>query len=164
MADLTSFASTTELDRIVDDLKRAVDGDSWQGPAIREILAGMSAADAASYPVPGAHSIWELVYHVTAWVGAVHQRVLGRVCELSGESDWPAVRDSSERAWTEALDTLDATQAELFATLKKLTDRDLTGPVPNRGYDRAHLLHGLAHHHAYHAGQMALLKRAMQER
>jgi hypothetical protein len=39
---------------------------------------------------------------------------------------------------------------------------ELNAPVPNRDYDRAHLLHGLAQHHAYHAGQMALLKRALQ--
>ena len=53
-------------------------------------------------------------------------------------------------------------ESELIATLRTLSDADLNGPVPNRDYDRAHLLHGLAQHHAYHAGQMSLLKRASQ--
>jgi uncharacterized damage-inducible protein DinB len=145
---------------IVDQLHRSLEGDSWQGASIREILEDLTAREAAAHPVPGAHSIWELVYHVTAWVGAVHSRVLGNVCEPAGEGDWPPVRDTGDNAWTAALEDLRRSQSELIATLETLSDADLDAPVPNRDYDRAHLLHGLAQHHAYHAGQMALLKRA----
>jgi hypothetical protein len=152
----------TGIERIVDQLNRSIDGDAWQGPSIREILDGVSANEAASHAVDGAHSIWELVYHVAAWVGAVHQRVLGNVCELEGEADWPPVRDRSDRAWAEAFERLRRAQAALVATLKTLDDADLGAAVPGREYDRAHLLHGLAQHHAYHAGQMSLLKHALQ--
>ena len=152
-----------EVERIIDDLNRGVEGDCWQGPAIREILDGVGAADAAAHPVAGAHSIWELLQHVTAWIGAVHERVLGRICELDGETDWPPVRDSSDRAWAEALPNLRRAQAALVATLGTLKEADLRGSVPNRDYELGHMLHGLAHHHAYHAGQMALLKRALQQ-
>jgi uncharacterized damage-inducible protein DinB len=147
---------------IIDQLHRSVEGDSWQGASIREILEGVNAIEAEAHPVPGGHSIWELVYHVTAWVRAVHSRVLGKVTELEGEADWPPVRDTSDKAWTEAFEDLRRAQSELIATLKALSDGDLNAPVPNRDYDRAHLLHGLAQHHAYHAGQMALLKRALR--
>lgn len=152
----------TGIDRIVDQLDRSLEGDSWQGPSIREILRGISASEAASHPIEGVHSIWELVHHVTAWIAAVHQRVLGHVCELEGEADWPPARDTSERAWVAAFEALRRAQADLVATLKSLTDADLDAGVPGREYDRAHLLHGLAQHHAYHAGQMSLLKRALQ--
>jgi hypothetical protein len=145
----------------VDLLNRSIDGDSWEGPSIREILDGVSAADAALHPVEGVHSIWELVHHATAWVRAAHQRVLGNVCELEGESDWPPVRDRSERAWAAAFEDLRRAQGELIATLRTLTDADLGAAVPNREYDRAYLLYGLSRHHAYHAGQMSLLKRAL---
>jgi uncharacterized damage-inducible protein DinB len=152
----------TSIERIVDQLNRSIDGDPWEGPPIRDILDGVSAVDAASHPVEGVHSMWELVHHVTAWVGAAHQRVLGNVCELEGESDWPPVRDRSERAWAAAFEDLRRAQRELVATLSTLTDADLEADVPNREYDRAHLLYGLARHHAYHAGQMSLLKRALR--
>ena len=151
----------TKIDGIIDDLQRSLEGDAWQGPSIREILDGVTAAQAAAHPVAGAHSIWELVHHATAWVRAVHARVLGNVTELDGEADWPPVRDASERAWSGALEDLRRSQSELLATLGTLTDADLDGPVPNRDYDRAHLLSGLTQHHAYHAGQMSLLKRAL---
>ncbi len=147
---------------IVDQLQRSLEGDSWQGSSIREILDGVTAEQAASHPVPGAHSMWELVHHATAWVRAVHARVLGRVTEPEGEADWPPVRDAGERAWVAANEDLRRAQADLLATLRTMSDGDLDGPVPNRDYDRAHLLHGLIQHHAYHAGQMALLKRALE--
>ena len=150
------------MEGIIDQLDRSLEGDSWQGASIREILEGVTAREAATHPVPGGHSIWELVYHVTAWVRAVHSRMLGKVSELEGEADWPPVRDTSENAWTAAFEDLRRSQSELIATLKTLSDVDLNAPVPNRDYDRAHLLHGLTQHHAYHAGQMSLLKRALQ--
>ena len=152
------------MEGIIDQLHRSLEGDSWQGASIREILEGVTAREAAAHPVSGGHSIWELVYHVTAWVGAVHSRVLGKVTELEGEADWPPVRDTSEKAWMAAFEDLRRSQSELIATLKTLSDLDLNAPVPNRDYDRAHLLHGLIQHHAYHAGQMSLLKKALQHR
>ena len=149
---------------IIDQLHRSVEGDSWQGQSIREILDGVNAREAAAHPVPGGHSIWELVHHVTAWVRAVHSRVLGKITELEGEADWPPVRETGEKAWAHAFEDLRRSLEELITTLESLSDADLNGPVPNRDYDRAHLLHGLAQHNAYHAGQMALLKRALQNR
>ncbi len=147
---------------IIDQLQRSLEGDSWQGSSMREILEGVTAWEAAAHPVPGGHSIWELVYHVTAWVRAVHARVLGRVTELEGEADWPPVRDTSPHAWMAAFEDLRRSHSELIVTLRTLSDLDLSGPVPNRDYDRAHLLHGLTLHSAYHAGQMALLKRTLR--
>ena len=152
------------MEGVIDQLHRSLEGDSWQGASIREILDGVTAAEAASHPVGGGHSIWEIVYHVTAWVRAVHSRVLGNITELEGEADWPPVRDTSENAWRAAFEELRRSQSELIATLKTQSDVDLSAPVPNREYDRAHLLHGLTQHHAYHAGQMALLKRALRHK
>jgi uncharacterized damage-inducible protein DinB len=151
-----------EIEGIIDQFHRSLEGDSWQGASIREILEGVNFGEAAAHPLPGGHSIWELVYHITAWVRAVHLRVLGKVSELEGEADWPPVGDISENAWMASLEDLRRSQSDLIATLKTLSDVDLNAPVPNRNYDRAHLLHGLTQHHAYHAGQMSLLKRALQ--
>ena len=71
---------------------------------------------------------------MTAWVRAVHSRVLGRVSELEGEADWPPARDITENAWAAAFDYLRRSQSELIATLRTLSDVDLNAPVPNRDY------------------------------
>jgi hypothetical protein len=54
----------TEVSRLDDQLKRALEGEAWHGPSVLESLAGISAAQAAIHPIAGAHSIWELVLHI----------------------------------------------------------------------------------------------------
>ena len=150
----------SKIDRIIDELTRALEHDPWYGPSIHDVIGDMNASQAAAHPVAGAHSIWELVHHVTAWLRAGRMRVTGRICELEGESDWPPVRDPSDKAWTAAREDLRRAQSELVATLKTLQDTDLAAITPNRDYDLEHLLDGLIQHHAYHTGQMVLLKKA----
>jgi len=156
--------TTTKMARIIDELTRALERDPWYGPSIYEVIGDMSAADAAAHPVNGAHSVWELVHHVAAWARAIHARVKGDICELQGEADWPPVREISDAAWAAARDDLRRAQSELIATLRTLDDSKLTAITPNRDYDLEHLLDGLIQHHAYHAGQMALVKNASRRR
>lgn len=152
----------TEIQNIVEQLRRALEAEPWHGPSVLEVLENVTPAMAAAYPVPGAHSIWELLLHITAWTRAVHARVLGKEIELQGDDNFPPVRETSMEAWKAALEDLSRAHTELFTTLHGFTDADLAGPIPNRPYDRAFLLHGLPQHHAYHGGQMALLKKAFQ--
>jgi uncharacterized damage-inducible protein DinB len=154
----------TKTDRLIDELTRALDNEPWYGPSIHDVVGGLSAADASVHPVPGAHSIWEILHHMTAWVRAVHVRVGGDVCELEGQADWPPVRDTSQKAWAAALDDLRGAQSQLIAKQRTLRDAELNAITPNRDYDIEHLLRGLIQHHAYHTGQMSLLKTACRAR
>ena len=56
----------SELDRIRNQFRRAFEGEAWHGPSVLALLDGVTAQQAAAYPIPGAHSIWELVLHLTA--------------------------------------------------------------------------------------------------
>ena len=47
----------TEVSRILDQLKRAFEGEAWHGPAVLEILNGTTAEQAAARPLDGAHTI-----------------------------------------------------------------------------------------------------------
>lgn len=59
----------TEVKRISDQLQRAFEKDAWHGPAVMEVLNGVTAQQAAARPVPNAHSIWEITLHVSGWMG-----------------------------------------------------------------------------------------------
>jgi uncharacterized damage-inducible protein DinB len=150
----------TKIERIIDELTRALEHDPWHGPSICEVIQDVTAAEAAAHPVAGAHSIWELVHHVTAWVRAIHLRVTGKSCELEGEADWPPVRDAKDAAWSAALEDLRRAQSDLLTTLRNMRDADLLAVTPGRDYDLEHLLDGLIQHHAYHTGQIALIRNA----
>ena len=154
----------TRVQFIVEQLRRSVESEAWHGPSVLEVLDGLDAKAAAAHPVEGLHSIWEVLNHVSAWIEAVNVRLTGRAVELEGERDWPSVTSTGKKDWTLACDTLSHRLRRLIETLETLTDDDLDGPVPNRDHTRAHMLAGLAQHNAYHAGQMALLKRAMPHR
>jgi uncharacterized damage-inducible protein DinB len=153
----------SETERIADQLRRAVEGEAWHGPSVMEVLAGVDARTAASRPIAGAHSIWELLNHITAWTRAILRRMDGEAVELEGESDWPPVTNPSGPSWQAAIASFRAAQDELLARLPAVTQQQLSAIVPGRKYNYQFMLDGLVQHHLYHAGQMALLKKASEK-
>lgn len=152
----------TEIQRISDQLKCAFEGEAWHGPSIKEVLAGVTAKQAAAKPIPNAHSIWELVLHVATWENAVRLWVKGEKHEVSKEEDWRAVKDTSETAWKKTLQNLENGHKELRKTISGLSDADLDKILKQPKPSVYQLLHGVIQHDLYHAGQMAILKKAFK--
>lgn len=150
----------TDLDGILDDLRRVHNGDTWHGSPLRKILAGVTAEVAHARPIPNAHSIWEMVAHLATWDGVVADRIPERrAIETPDNGDFPAVTGSSPEAWAEALGELDRQHARLVEVVSKLDESRLGEPVVGKGYSTAHMLRGVMQHVAYHAGQIALLRK-----
>ncbi|MFQ5696228.1 MAG: DinB family protein [Terriglobia bacterium] len=153
----------SEVERIADQLRRAYEGPAWHGPALREILAGVTAEQAARRPISGAHTIWELVLHIAAWESIARRRLSGEVItDVPDEQDWPPVRDTSEAAWKKALDDLERGHQQLRQAVAALTDARLGQKAPGKQQDWSiyATVHGVVQHNLYHAGQIALLKKA----
>jgi len=96
-----------EVERIHDQLGRAFAGGAWHGPALRELLAGVTSETAARRVLPRAHTIWEIVLHIAAWERAALGRLEGKPMKLSPDEDWPPVRQTSEQAWGATLEMLE---------------------------------------------------------
>jgi DinB superfamily len=151
---------TGELARIDDELRRAYDGDCWHGPPLREVLTGVTAATAAARHPQLAHSVWALVNHLSAWVEVVALRISEwRVIASPAAGDFPPVTDTGDAAWADALDDLDRRHRQLLDVVAGLDAAKLDAIVPGKTYPVAVMLHGTAQHYAYHAGQIALLKK-----
>ena len=151
-----------EVERIADQLKRAHEGGAWHGPSIGELLADVSAGQAASRPVEGAHSIWELVEHIEAWERAILRRLGGDPAQIyNTEEDWPPTRDASEDAWQQTRKKLADTDAALRDAALRLDDAQLDEPIIAEMSSRYVSLHGAVQHTLYHAGQIALVKKAL---
>jgi uncharacterized damage-inducible protein DinB len=152
----------TESGGIADELRRAFYGEAWHGDSLMEILRGVTAAQAAARPIKSAHSIWELVLHISAWDGAARRRMTGAVVALTGDANFPPVTNSSEASWQRTLEQVRRVHDDLVDEVSKFPDARLAEPVPGKEgahYNFAYMLHGLAQHAAYHAGQIALLKK-----
>jgi uncharacterized damage-inducible protein DinB len=150
----------TEAEHIADQLQRAVHGPAWHGPAVLEMLDGVDAQAAAAHPIPGAHSIWELVLHITATYDLVRQRLQGEAASLTPEDDWRVVAHPTEEAWRQTVQDLKAANAAMQVQVRSLSAAQLEKTLPAGELRTTHVqLVGLAEHDLYHAGQMALLKK-----
>ena len=152
----------SEVARIGSQLKRAAEGVAWHGPALLELLADVSAGRAAARPIPGAHSIWEIVLHVAAWQNFAAGAVGGGAMpvDLPEEENWPPVPEVSEEAWRAAVAGVREAGKRLRDALRTFPEEDLERIVPGREYNFYFLLHGVVQHGLYHAGQVSLLKKA----
>ena len=151
----------SEIQRIVDQLQRAFEGNAWHGPSVKEVLAGVTAHRAAAKPMAAAHGIWELVHHIAAWEAIVRRRIEGEVIvDVADDEDWPRVGDTSEAAWRVSLDELERGHELLRDAIVGMKESRLEETVPGKDHSFYVLVHGVVQHDLYHAGQIALLKRA----
>jgi uncharacterized damage-inducible protein DinB len=150
----------SEIHRILDQVQRAWDGNAWHGPPLRALLVDVSAAQAHARPIAAAHTIAEIVLHLAYWKDAVRRRLAGETVLPTEPEQWPAVGEPSGAAWRAALALLEARHRALVEAVARLDDGRLADPVGGKDYDVYVLLHGAIQHDLYHAGQVALLKKA----
>jgi uncharacterized damage-inducible protein DinB len=146
------------IERLLIQLNAAFGGPAWHGPALRELLEGVAEEEAKAHPIAGGHSILELVVHIGVWMDAAALRLAGEKRELTTEEDWSDVASTSFAA---AVEELERAESRLCDAVARLGEDDLDRNVPGKPYSNYVLVHGVIQHNLYHAGQIALLKRAV---
>jgi len=109
--------------------------------------------------------------HMTAWVNETKRRLEGAPHRTPAEGDWPAVQSTTREAWADALARLRHAHEDLARTVEVAEDADLSRQVGRAQVDAMgnpvtyyQTIVGILQHDAYHAGQIALLKKAINER
>src|SRR5437763_11564940 len=106
----------------------------WHGAALGPLLEGMTEAQASARPISGAHTIWEIVLHVTAWADIARARVHGeRLGDPPAAEDWPAP-GAGDAAWRLAVEQLKASHDALAGVVRPLTDEALDARVQGLDY------------------------------
>lgn len=149
--------------RLADQISRSFRGQAWHGDSVLELLKNVHAPQACARPIKTAHTIWELVLHITAWDDAVRRSAAGEAVKLSAEQDFPSVRNTSEAAWQRDLRRLNQTHNELVAAVAAFPESRLDERVPGKTasyFNFYYMFSGIVQHELYHAGQIALLKKA----
>ncbi len=168
------MAHQQELKRILNQAERSFAGDAWHGSSLKDIVQDISAEQAMMRPIASAHTIWELILHITAWEGEVVRRLQTGDAHLPEEGDWQEIpaMSAAERdaAWEKALQRLFSVHHALEEEIMRHSDEQLDEmpAVPRvrevgSGVSLYVLLHGVVQHGIYHAGQIALLKKALQD-
>src|SRR5256885_15579098 len=111
------MSQSSDVARFAEHLKSCFSGSPWHGSSLMELLRETPVDLAPAKPLEHAHSIWEIVLHLTAWHHAIARRLSGEKVELGHEQDWPAVTDFGEAAWKEAIRALEQSDRALHAAL-----------------------------------------------
>jgi uncharacterized damage-inducible protein DinB len=150
-------------------LRKGDSSDPWHGPATADLLRDVPFEAAAARPVPDGHSLWEIVLHMTAWQREVFRRLGGAEPQAPEDGDWPEPAPAGQEAWDTARAELGASLEHLATVVSLLSDddlREIVGTARDRalgtGITRAEMVAGLLQHNAYHSGQIAILRKALQ--
>ena len=149
-----------ESGRIGQQMERAFKGNAWHGSAVLELLKDVTFEQARRRPIADAHSIAEIVSHMTTWKRVVTRRLGGQaVTEVAPDVDWPPSMVQSPQEWDALVSRLRRAHTALATAVRKVRTQDLEQPPKGGTTSRYVLMHGIIQHDLYHAGQIAILKK-----
>jgi len=147
---------------LLEILDQAFDRKAWHGTTLRGSVRGLLADDVLWRPAPRRHCIWEIVLHAAYWKYATRRRLLGgrRGRFRRQGSNWPSLpTPASELAWGADVALLAEEHRLLREAVAALRPARLDRRPTGSAWTFRELIHGVAAHDLYHAGQIQLLKR-----
>lgn len=131
-----------ELQQILEQYNQTMTGDAWYGDPVWKILDGIDAHCAAAEPIPGVHTIWQLVMHMAFWEDVANRRFSGSVTpdEVGNFPDTPA---PDEESWQGTLDRFRTSNAGFREALSRVDPGKLDEKTP--GGRRVSLRNGGRH-------------------
>jgi uncharacterized damage-inducible protein DinB len=150
-----------QTQRIADSYRAATVKAAWYGPSLAELLTQISPELATTTPVPGAHSISELLQHLLLW----NERIRN-TCDGDSLPRWQPEKDWAEPpiAWNQLVSRWNQSRELLEEKIRNLPIEDLTKQVPGRNYPYETMLQGIVEHTIYHSGQIAMVLRMLRSR
>ena len=150
-----------EVERIASQIDLTYRDGFWGGGSIRDLFRSMAASEAASYPISGAHSVWEIALHISAWHGIFRNRIVDKDVEYHYDIDWPRPGETTDENWSTVLDGLDQSHKALVDAVRNVKVEDLHKLVRGKEFTFFEMFHGISQHDHYHAGQVVMLKKAI---
>jgi uncharacterized damage-inducible protein DinB len=126
-------------------------------------IEGLTAKQASWRPGAHAHSIWQLVNHITFWNEYILQRIRG-VTEARAEIDNEQTfgepgNPMDDSAWQQAIDRADRAYRELRQVAADVSESDLDLAFDDQGTPLKVILGDIAMHDAYHIGQIMYIRK-----
>ncbi len=151
----------TESKQIADAYRAVTLKGAWYGPTLGELIAKTSPEEATKPPVPGAHSISELLQHLLLW----NERVRN-ASDRTPMPKWEAEKEWAEPPipWSELVARWNKSRDLLEERIRNFPVEDLGKQVPGRDYPYTSLFPGIVQHTIYHSGQIAMVLSMLRSR
>jgi uncharacterized damage-inducible protein DinB len=155
----------TEIERIVDQYDRVMNGAAWHGDPVWKLLDGVSAETAARSVTANTHSIWQLVMHMMYWESVACRRLMNVPVEQDSKLNFPETPEATAANWRKTLKDFRDSNEAFRKAISQLDAARLDAKMARDKRKSSYVeAHGIIQHHVYHAGQIALLKKAFAAR
>lgn len=140
-------------------------GNPWSFVKMSDILRDVHPVMAASHPIAGANSIWQLVQHCHGWRDNVLRKLRGEEFKSPEDNYMAEPEDTSDKAWEKLLERIRLNELDWEDFLSTCTDETLaSGYRPSKNeFTCYEVIHGILHHDNYHFGQIRMLIKAYEQ-
>ena len=147
----------SQRDTLLETYKLVCDKKGWLEP-VAEVLRDLDTAEAQWRPSDNIHSIEKIVNHMAYWIDVAARTVLKE--SVDPLLPFPEAGDPPDGmpSWPVARANLFELQEKLRSAISSLSASDLDEYFEPTDCTMAVLLDGLIAHHAYHAGQIYLIR------
>lgn len=143
---------------LIKQLHDLLHGPLWLDEHFDKKLNSISAEEAFINPIPGLHSVAELLSHLNVWLRACMDRMTGIENELQDNSpdDWKTNEQLKADGWEVLKEEFFDLHDELIRLIEVSDGSFFEQPYHGSEFTHQDVLYGLIHHNAYHLGQMGL--------
>lgn len=141
-------------------------GHPWHGKSTLEIVEASAPEKVFVHWIPNAHSIAEIVLHLTVWTEEALERLEGKEAKTPSRGDWPLVPHNDLQGWQRIVKDFKSAHQKLKERLDDFSSEDWDskvidhrGDLSEVGISYAVLVNGIIQHLAYHSGQLSLLQK-----
>jgi uncharacterized damage-inducible protein DinB len=148
----------------ITQLNQLYEKGAWFGDTYLEKLADVSDKEAFTQPMPGVHSIAELVAHVIYWRSPTIKRLSGEKeyqASVDHPENWQSAEHLKAKGWKKLLKEFDESQNKLTALLKAAKPEFFREEY-SAGNSWEYVTEGIIQHDIYHLGQLGLVKRMIR--
>lgn len=155
----------TRIENYVKQLNQLYDGDNWTGETFIGKLNAINEQTAFAQPVPGMHSVAEILWHSIYWRTAILKRIQGDVeftAKTAKEQNFLPIETLKKKGLKGLLADLKKSNDDLVNQLNSSSDEILDKEY-KPGSKIEPEVEGLIQHDYYHLGQIGYVIAALKK-
>jgi uncharacterized glyoxalase superfamily protein PhnB/uncharacterized damage-inducible protein DinB len=149
------------LTAYIDQLMNITDGDTWLDETFGKKLKNIPEEVVFMRPVPGMHSVAEIISHLHEWRLSVISILRGgeRTLTMDSPGNWKTNDELKSHGWKTLQHHFYASQDALIALLQSRNEDWLQQMDSLKKNNFEYYVQGLIHHDLYHLGQIGMILR-----
>jgi uncharacterized damage-inducible protein DinB len=159
------FIMTTgkKINSYIQQFEQLYSGGSWQDESFEAKLQDITEETAFMQPLPGVHSIAEIMWHSLYWRTVLIKQMEGNYSykdETAEKYNFLPIETLKQKGWSHLWNRWKKNQEQIIQYLREKTDHDLEEKGPGKN-NLEYIVEGIVQHDIYHLGQIGLIKKIM---